>query len=93
MVFDGDSSCIERECCCNCELRKPLMCHPSNGNRKLYGFIEDKFKFGKGSIMERCGWVCTAPIHDDGSFTFFDFDHGMCEMYRRKKRDENVSGD
>lgn len=64
------------------------MCHPSNGNRKIYGFIEDPIKFGKGLISERCGWVCMAPLDDnefDQSAVFFDFDHGMCEMHLRKR--------
>jgi len=80
----GDSG----ECCCNCKYQKKLMCHPMNGNTKLMGIVEDKVKFGKGSINEQLGWVCTMIFEDgsnDGKYIFYDFEHGMCEMHTLKK--------
>jgi hypothetical protein len=63
-------------CCCNCIHQLKLMKHPWNK------------EFGKGSIMESCGWVCTQTFEDGsnrGMGIYFDFEHGMCEMHHRKK--------
>lgn len=68
--------------CYNCMYLKKLMCHPQNGNNKSLGWIEDKFKFGKGSIKEQLGWVCTLQFPDDSNkdkYVFFDNDNGVCE--------------
>ena len=64
------------ECCCNCAKQLKLMKHPWNK------------EFGKGSITEQCGWVCTMQFDDSsnkGEAVFYDFEHGMCEMYQRRK--------
>lgn len=70
-------------CCCNCKHKIKLMCHPSNGDNKSFGWIDDKIKFGKGSILEQCGWVCKAQLEDNDeiTFEFHDFEHGMCELH------------
>jgi len=63
-------------CCCNCQNQRKLMCHPWNK------------EFGKGSIMESCGWVCLFPLDDGsskGEVIFFDREHGMCELYTENK--------
>ena len=57
------------------------MCHPWNES------------FGKGSISEQCGWVCAMQF-DDGSNkgmnVFFDFGHGLCEMYEVRPENSQV---
>ena len=63
------------ECCCNCKHQLKLMKHPMNKD------------FGKGSIMEQCGYVCTTPFDDGsnaGNGIFSDRQHGMCEMHEPK---------
>lgn len=75
------------DCCCNCKNQKQLMCHPMNGNNKTYGWLEDKLKLGKGSITQQLGWVCTMQFEDQSNkdkYYYFDFEHGMCELYERK---------
>lgn len=45
-------------------------------------------KVGKGSIMSQLGWACSSNIEDDEpseKIIFFDFEHGMCEMWEPKK--------
>jgi len=62
-------------CCCNCKNQIKLMCHPWNKG------------FGKGSISEQCGWVCTMQFSDGsnkGEGVFHDNEHGMCEMHSKK---------
>ena len=62
-------------CCCNCKNQIKLMCHPWNKD------------FGKGSISEQCGWVCTMQFSDGsnkGQGVFFFFFHGMCEMHCKR---------
>ena len=63
-------------CCCNCKNQFKLMKHPTNK------------EFGKGSILEQCGWVCTVKFdsNEDREVIFFDNKHGMCEMYQPIKQ-------
>ncbi len=64
-------------CCCNCKYQLKLLCHPMNGSEKF-----DKIQFGKGSIMQQCGWACVNPeICEGKSAIFFDKEHGMCECW------------
>ena len=60
-------------CCCNCKHQIELRRHPMNNG------------FGKGSIMNSCGWVCLNPEITEGkSGIYFDNQHGMCECYMRR---------
>ncbi len=61
-------------CCCNCTNQLKLMKHPWNKD------------FGKGSISEQCGWVCTVRFDagDSNEAIYFDKEHGMCEMHCRR---------
>jgi hypothetical protein len=61
------------DCCCNCKFQKKLMCHPSNGNNKEYGWLEDKIKFGKGSISTQCGYMCTLQHPDKSNKDEFQY--------------------
>lgn len=73
-----ETECWSKElcdCCCTCESQIKLMCHPWNES------------FGKGPITEQCGWVCAMEFEDGsnkGINMFFDFGHGLCEMYEPK---------
>jgi hypothetical protein len=49
------------------------MCHPSNGNNKEYGWLEDKIKFGKGSISTQCGYMCTLQHPDKSNKDEFQY--------------------
>lgn len=55
-------------CCCNCHHQLELHKHPSNST------------FGRGSISEGCGWVCTLPEYG-GFGIYMDTQHGMCECH------------
>ena len=82
-----DRGLYNGECCCNCFYQKKLMCHPKNGEQKYLGWLIDKIKFGKGSIKDQCGWVCSFQHPDESNkdeFIFFDYEHGGCELYKRK---------
>ena len=60
-------------CCCNCIHQLKLMKHPWNK------------EFGKGSIMESCGWVCTQTFEDD-RFKFLlheEVGEQMCDSIMR----------
>lgn len=60
-------------CCCNCKYQLKLYSHPLNVD------------FGKGSIMQQCGWACINPeICKGESAIFFDKEHGMCECWAEK---------
>ena len=76
----GSASCqhgYNGACCCNCKYQLKLYCHPLNGGHPL-----DKIKFGKGSIIDQCGWACINPeICEGKSAIFFDKEHGMCECW------------
>ena len=61
-------------CCCNCKHQVKLMKHPWNK------------EFGKGSIMEQCGWVCVAqngdePKGEQVKVGFMDGEHSLCELH------------
>ena len=81
--YDGD-------CCCNCKFQMKLMCHPWNGEKLVNKFVgsdliktKSRSQFGKGSVLDQCGWICTVSneIDKDGEATFFDKEHGMCELH------------
>ena len=60
-------------CCCNCKFQIKLLKYPLNSN------------FGKGSIMDSCGWVCLNPEITEGkSGIYFDKEHGICETHTRE---------
>lgn len=64
------------ECCCNCKHQITLQKHPFNKD------------FGKGSISESCGYVCTAVYEDgsnEGTGVYSDKPHGLCELHVLKK--------
>jgi len=69
----GSASChhgYKGACCCNCKNQLKLYSHPLNAD------------FGKGSIMQQCGWACVNPeICEGESAIFFDKEHGMCECW------------
>lgn len=76
-------------CCCNCKNQVNINCHPSNGNVKAYGFLEDRIKVGKGSISETFAWGCECfrgmtDGSDKNQIIFMDNKHGMCEMHIRR---------
>ena len=65
-------------CCCNCKFQLKLMCHPWNKN------------FGKGNIIEQCGWVCIEPELGEGkSGIYYDRVHGMCENWESRNKKKN----
>jgi hypothetical protein len=44
-------------------------------------------EFGKGSIIESCGWVCVAQYEDGsnaGEGIYSDHEHSMCELFNPK---------
>ena len=46
-------------------------------------------EFGKGSILDKCGWVCVARFGDETgqkSGIFSDKEHGMCELHCKRKK-------
>ncbi len=61
-------------CCCNCSNQLELRKHPWNK------------EFGKGSVTESCGFVCTAlqdgPDVKTGIYS--DNQHGFCELHCKK---------
>ena len=50
--------------------------------------------FGKGSISEQCGWVCTVRFDagDSNEAIYFDKEHGMCEMHCRRQPLRSTAG-
>lgn len=65
-------ACENKNCCCKCIHQRELRKHPWNEN------------FGKGSISEGCGWACTVTFGDGsnaGLATYFDREHGECELF------------
>jgi len=83
-----DKGWHDGSCCCNCKHQKKLMCHPWNGNQKAYGWLDDKIKFGKGSITQQCGWVCSVQFDDKSNkdmLIYFDFKHSFCELHERRQ--------
>lgn len=60
-------------CCCNCKHQIELRKHPIN------------IGFGKGSIIDGCGWVCLNPEITEGTCgIYFDKKHGMCECWENR---------
>lgn len=57
--------------CIDCIHLKETMCHPSN---KI---------IGKGTIIDRLGWVCINPESD--KTYFFENQYGYCELFEQKK--------
>ncbi len=64
-----------KRCCCNCSNQVELRKHPCNKD------------FGKGSIMDVCGYVCLGLENTIG--IYFDNKHGECEMFNPKKINDN----
>ncbi len=63
---------IQEPCCCNCKNQKKLMSHPWNTD------------FGKGSVLEQCGFVCLVALELDPNsdrVDFMDFRHSLCELH------------
>ena len=61
-----------KTCCCICANRHNLHKHPWNNN------------FGKGSFLDHMGYVCFIDDGEKPRATYFDHEHGMCEMFREK---------
>lgn len=73
MLAEVKCTGVDGLCCCNCKNQIELRRHPMNTN------------FGKGSIMEGCGWVCLAHELTEGKCgIYFDRQHGMCEFHVRR---------
>jgi len=70
MKYSIEIKC-DNHCCCNCKHQIKLFCHPQNKS------------FGKGSIVNLCGYACACPELNDKSAIFSDTKHGMCEMYEK----------
>jgi hypothetical protein len=62
--------------CKDCKYLQEIFCHPTNKN------------IGKGSIIERLGWVCTPPEFKDKIY-FFDNKDGYCELFEQKKKNSD----
>lgn len=62
-----------RACCCNCASQLRVSKHPWN---KVVG---------KGEVSLTMGWVCTAGTEDGSSGTFFEHQHGLCEVHEERR--------
>lgn len=72
-ILNSKNKCKIQECCCNCKHQRELRKHPSNQS------------FGKGSIMDSCGWVCLNPEVTESILAIYsDKEHGLCELYYPK---------
>jgi len=56
--------------CIECKHLREVFCHPSNKD------------IGKGSIVDRMGWICISP--ETKGAVFFDNQYGYCEMFESK---------
>lgn len=79
------------ERCKNCALLVPINCHPSNGNNKQFGWLEDPHKIGKGRINTQLAYGCLLSLEDrlkdeysGGFVTYFDSAENVCEMFASK---------
>ena len=63
-------------CCCNCEYQHPVVAHPDN-----------KTEFAKGSVTKTIGWGCKPADMDFTAITFFETEHGLCELHDFKKQE------
>ena len=64
------------------ELKQTVRCQECNHIREIYKHPMNK-KLGKGSTIDRLGWVCVPPI-DEGKAYFFDNRNGHCELFEQK---------
>jgi hypothetical protein len=65
-------------CCCKCEYNIPLMKHPMN------------LDIGKGRMSEKMGYACIGFFSvNERIATFFDKEHGMCELFKQKENEQN----
>ena len=62
-------------CCCECEYQHHLFKHPWNKN-----------EFTNGSITDQMGFVCLVPFSRGAIFS--DREHGFCEEYKQRNKDE-----
>lgn len=72
-----NTKCYKHEmkgmCCCTCRHQIPINKHPINKD------------LGRGRISERMGYACMVPKAIESNFiTFFDGEHGMCELWEQK---------
>jgi len=58
--------------CINCRYLRPIMKHPKNKG------------VGRGSIIDRMGWVCILPDDAGTNTYFFEDQYGLCEMFVKK---------
>lgn len=76
--FEGwaeDNGNTSGSCCCNCRYQRPISGHP--WNKRMGHPLQ-------GSVADIIGWGCTVP--DMPAITFFEFEHGMCEMHMKKMK-------
>lgn len=68
------------ECCCMCSAQFPIYKHPMN-----------KVPEAKGSISDIMGYGCSVLYEMDGKkgAIFSDGEHGLCELFQRKKESKN----
>lgn len=62
-------------CCCNCAYQMAAFCHPWNEG------------IGQGRVTEVFGYLCAVPdFYGAGKrgAIFFENEHGLCEMHKRK---------
>lgn len=74
-------------CCCNCKHQVKIHCHPSNGNIKSFGVLDDILQIGKGKINQQFAWGCIGMNYQEkmkNVVVYHDFEHGMCELYQLK---------
>lgn len=62
----------EGRCCCNCRWQRPISGHPWN-----------RVHLVRTPIDQVIGWGCTVP--DMPNITFFESEHGVCEMHEWKE--------
>lgn len=79
------------EQCKNCVFLLDINCHPSNGEKKLYEWLADPHKIGKGSIITPFGFGCSLQFENSMKesapiITFLDDDSGLCEMFTPKDK-------
>jgi len=70
-VEDLELELLQTVRCRDCVHLREVYCHPWNKD------------VGKGSVIERFGWICVPPEFEDKTI-FFDNTDGYCEMFEQK---------
>jgi hypothetical protein len=66
------------------ELLQTVRCQECAYLREIYKHPMNK-KLGKGSVIDRMGWVCIPPLKEE-KIHFFDNKDGRCELFEQKKK-------